>query len=249
MKKSFVIIEDNYDFNMEICEALSTYADYKVLATAKNGEEGFEIITQYKPDIILMDIVMPVKDGLYILEKIKNCIDYKPMIFCISSLSNDLIINITIKYGVHYFFQKPIDINVLLKRIDFFVLSNKLSIKDYSNQTDYNLLNRIYLLLSELRIRPNLIGYNLLKLALIECYNLEEKNFFITKEIYPAIAKKIKYMDDRKIESGIRHAIDKAWNDNKTDENYLLRKYFKETTKPTNGQVIAYLTNLLRDDL
>ena len=62
VKKKILIVEDN-DQNRLLLRDLLTYHGYVVLE-AKNGVTGIELARQEKPDLLLMDIQMPVMDGL-----------------------------------------------------------------------------------------------------------------------------------------------------------------------------------------
>jgi DNA-binding response OmpR family regulator len=67
--KKIVVIEDDHPINQMYCFKLRNEG-YKVKA-AFNGEEGLELIEQFKPDLILLDLRMPVMPGEEMLEKLR----------------------------------------------------------------------------------------------------------------------------------------------------------------------------------
>ncbi|MFE3870043.1 response regulator [Flavobacterium sp. ZS1P70] len=75
-----LIIDDEARLRETICELLS-YAGYDIL-DAQDGMEGLEKVKQFKPDLILCDIMMPILDGYGFMEK-HNITDYSniPVIF------------------------------------------------------------------------------------------------------------------------------------------------------------------------
>lgn len=69
MEKRILIVEDELDIREAMAEAL-TQEGFAV-STAVNGSEGLEKAIAEKPDLILLDIVMPVMDGHEMLEKLR----------------------------------------------------------------------------------------------------------------------------------------------------------------------------------
>ena len=60
-----VLLVDDYEMvRLGVSSYLSMQDDIDVIAEAKNGREGVEKALSYKPDIILMDLVMPEMDGI-----------------------------------------------------------------------------------------------------------------------------------------------------------------------------------------
>ena len=68
-KRRAVVAEDEALIRMDIVETL-TEAGYDVVGEAANGEEGFALAQEHKPDVVVMDIKMPVMDGITAAEKI-----------------------------------------------------------------------------------------------------------------------------------------------------------------------------------
>jgi two-component system, sensor histidine kinase and response regulator len=68
--KTVLIIEDEIDFLEEIATILQ-HENFEVLK-ASNGNEGIKLARQYKPDLILCDILMPITDGFDVLQKLKE---------------------------------------------------------------------------------------------------------------------------------------------------------------------------------
>ncbi|MBU0635305.1 MAG: response regulator [Candidatus Omnitrophica bacterium] len=70
-KKRLLIIDDEEQFAFLVKSNLETAGDFAVF-TAKNAEEGLKIAKSKVPDIILLDITMPGKDGFSVLEALKK---------------------------------------------------------------------------------------------------------------------------------------------------------------------------------
>ena len=69
MDKRILIIEDEPDIREAMAEAI-TQAGYEAL-TAENGQVGLEMALAERPDIILLDIIMPIMDGHQMLAKLR----------------------------------------------------------------------------------------------------------------------------------------------------------------------------------
>lgn len=74
-KKKILIIEDEA-FLSEMYKMKFELEGYKVII-ARDGQEGIESVFSDKPDIILLDLVMPIKDGYQVLEELKSNKDTK----------------------------------------------------------------------------------------------------------------------------------------------------------------------------
>ena len=109
-------------------------------------------------------------------------------------------------------------------------------------------VSKVYFLLRELDIRPNIKGYQYLKFVMEQCrkdsgYHAKS----ITKEIYPDCAQRFATTPSR-VERAIRHAIEVAWDRGNPD---VLSDFFGYTIlgskgKPTNSEFIALIADKIR---
>lgn len=70
LKKNILIIEDEIDLREAMADSIRD-AGFSV-TTAENGEVGLKMALEQKPDLILLDIIMPVMDGHETLKKLRN---------------------------------------------------------------------------------------------------------------------------------------------------------------------------------
>ena len=59
-----VLVDDHYQIHRIVQEILSEVSDIKLVGQAANGQEGIELCEYYQPDIALMDVIMPIMDGI-----------------------------------------------------------------------------------------------------------------------------------------------------------------------------------------
>jgi YesN/AraC family two-component response regulator len=101
-----VLIADDVGFVRELlteaCEALG----FVVVGEAANGEEAIRLALRFKPDIVLMDLVMPHYNGLEAAEKILEELPTTDIIAC-SSLDDELTLQRALQKGCKAFLRKP----------------------------------------------------------------------------------------------------------------------------------------------
>ena len=71
-KIRILVSDDNQDFAKTLVKYLSEDEDIEVVGVARDGDEAFIKIMETKPDIALLDIIMPHLDGLGVLEKLNS---------------------------------------------------------------------------------------------------------------------------------------------------------------------------------
>ena len=70
MSKKILVIEDDQSLRKALSEKI--VAEGYVFLEAKDGEAGLELALQHKPDLILLDIIMPKMDGITMLKKLRE---------------------------------------------------------------------------------------------------------------------------------------------------------------------------------
>ncbi len=71
MKTNVILVDDDKD-TLEIFEDYLELKGVNVLATGKNGKEAVELYLKHKPDIVLLDVMMPEYDGFFGLKNIRR---------------------------------------------------------------------------------------------------------------------------------------------------------------------------------
>lgn len=112
-----ILIVDDEPFNVDYLQQELEEFDYDLL-TAFNGQEALEKIQNEKPDLVLLDIMMPVMDGFTVLEKVKTDPSLRGIRIIIISANNDLQSVVKgIKLGAEDYLPKPFEPTILLARI------------------------------------------------------------------------------------------------------------------------------------
>lgn len=111
-----LIIDDEETLRLTICELLS-FVGHKVY-DAEDGKEGLEKVKEFKPDIIICDVMMPKLDGYGFMQKhIASEYSYIPVIF-LSAMIEPKDKKKGLSLGIKYFLKKPFAFNELKQLIE-----------------------------------------------------------------------------------------------------------------------------------
>lgn len=115
MKGRILIADDDPIVRLDIREILEA-ADYEVVAEASDGFEAIELSQKYRADLVLMDIEMPLLDGLAASKKIlDDGLAYGVVL--LSAHSDDQYIEKAKRYGVSGYLVKPLDAKSLIPMV------------------------------------------------------------------------------------------------------------------------------------
>ena len=246
-KIKLLIIDDNTKLVDMIEEYFSSHSLIDVSLKAYSGEEGIELVQKKERDydVIILDLIMPNKDGIYVLDEMKKRGINKPVIVSTSYNSDSMIRRVS-EYGVEYFLLKPYELSDLENRI---LESSKRDDKENRNINIYhnNLQISVTKILHELGVPSHIKGYQYIREGIILLYNNPDMIGGITKELYPEIANKFDTTVSR-VERAIRHAIEVSWNRGDWD---LMEEIFGHSVdidkaKPTNSEFIVTVADKLR---
>ncbi|MFA6730975.1 MAG: response regulator [Eubacteriales bacterium] len=102
---SVLVVDDAAFMRLAIKNVLEK-SGFKVIADAKNGEEGVEKYLEYRPDIVTMDITMPDMTGIEALKKIREA-DPDAKVVMISAMGQERMVKEAILGGAKSFIVKP----------------------------------------------------------------------------------------------------------------------------------------------
>jgi DNA-binding response OmpR family regulator len=115
MKKKILILDDDEDI-LDVLEFLLKEDGYEIRAS-KNGENIWDAIKEFSPDLILMDLMLANLDGRSICKAIKENTETKDTIVIMISARSDLRPALGQEGSPDDFIAKPFDIDTVLKKI------------------------------------------------------------------------------------------------------------------------------------
>jgi two-component system chemotaxis response regulator CheY len=105
--KRILLVDDSPIIHRLLRKTLESNG-YEVCGDAKNGREGVEMYKSLKPDLVFMDITMPIMDGLEAAKLIKE-LDPQARIIMLSAMGDDEIVGQAKELGIDIFLKKPFD--------------------------------------------------------------------------------------------------------------------------------------------
>ena len=116
--KSLVLLVDDNELYLNILSDLLVSRNYRVI-TGHNGEEGIRLTREQMPDVILMDIQMPVLNGIQAAQRIRSDEQISRIpIIALTALAMNGDREKCFQAGVNYYISKPVSIDELQKVIE-----------------------------------------------------------------------------------------------------------------------------------
>lgn len=112
-----IMIVDDADFMRLVLRDVLEKGGYEIAAEAKDGKEAVEKYLETHPDLVLLDVTMPVMDGLTALKEIKKS-DPAAKVIMVSSMCQKAVVLETIRAGAFTFVAKPFEADSLLHVIE-----------------------------------------------------------------------------------------------------------------------------------
>ncbi|MEW6769803.1 MAG: sporulation transcription factor Spo0A [Bacillota bacterium] len=243
-----LIADDNREFCELLKEFLNQQPDFELVGVAYNGMEAVEAIEKTRPDVVILDIIMPHLDGIGVLEKFANgAVPYRPKFVVLTALGQEAVTQRAVELGADYYVVKPFNFSVLASRIKQLGDGAAASAPFVAPVKPRNLDMAVTNIIHEIGVPAHIKGYHYLRDAILMVVNEINLLGGITKELYPMIAQKYNTTPSR-VERAIRHAIELAWDRGNVE---AISKFFGYTVnvakgKPTNSEFIAMIADKLR---
>lgn len=258
-KTKIMIVDDNKEFVKLLTMFIDSQDDMEVIDTLYDGQNAKNKIKELQPDILLLDIIMPEKDGLGVLEDIEKDSELKmPLTIVMSAIGQEKITQKAISLGATYYVVKPFDMSVLADRIRDLIDCNSDSNSNVNSTLNYTTNGKMVKAVVPLEVRvTNMIhnvgvpahikGYQYIREAIMLAVENEDIINSITKTLYPTLASTFSTTPSR-VERAIRHAIEVAWNRGQIEMHDKIFGYTVNSNKgkPTNSEFIAMIADKIR---
>ncbi|MCM1496534.1 MAG: sporulation transcription factor Spo0A [Bacteroides sp.] len=250
---------------------LSDFFDKKreieVTGIEYNGQKAYDRILEVRPDVVLMNMILPEIDGLGIMERLVANLGVPklPRVVVISSVDNPVIMDCACQTGVDYYIMKPYHLDTIYNRIlqlqSSFQKDTRnqaaTAVRSYDSQRNSNwgssevddntLETEITEVMRKIGVPAHIKGYQYIRTGIIMAVHDIAVLNYITKLLYPSIAKQYNTTASS-VERAIRHAIDVAWS---RGDAAVLHDIFGCTIstkrgKPTNSEFIAQIADKYR---
>ena len=246
-KISVLIIDDNQSFAGMLKRSLEYTNIYEVIDIIDDGIAALKAAFEYRPKVIIADLLIPNLNGKEISSMIEHVPDFKPIYIIYSSINEDEVIKDIVRGGVSHYFVQPFDLDIFVCRLNSLLnitVDSRLSL-DYKENSQKDIyVSEATKLLRRLGIPPHISGYHYLREAII----LAAEDFNRVNTMMNSIYKPIAYKNDStiaRVERSMRHAIEVACDRSRV---HVLEDFFGNTLdrnkdKPSNREFIALLAD------
>ena len=237
-RKTVVLADANEDFRNMLREVVEKTDRFSVVGCTGDGTEAMELIRVQKPDLAVVDLVLPGTDGFCMLKLLR---EEGTKVIVLSAFCTDQAVAEVMNLGAAFFMPKPCQAEALLDRMQA-VFGQPAAPEEQGSA----LKNQVTAIIHEIGVPAHIKGYQYLREAILIAVDDVEVINAVTKVLYPAVAKRFATTPSR-VERAIRHAIEVAWDRGDLE---TLQKYFGYTVsnskgKPTNSEFIAMISDRL----
>jgi len=116
MTISLYICEDNFEYARNLESYLPKLGDFKIVGKAANGDEAVKDESLYRADLLLLDLEMPGKDGIWVIEQLATR-NPKPEILVLTSFKSEQKVFFAIKKGASGYLGKGESLKKIIKAI------------------------------------------------------------------------------------------------------------------------------------
>ncbi|CDQ39911.1 MULTISPECIES: response regulator [Virgibacillus] len=114
---SKILVVDDAKFMRTTLSTLLKHKQHEIIGEAENGEEAISLYQELRPDLVLMDITMPVMNGIDAIKAIMN-MDENAIIIVCSAMGQQKVVVEAIESGARDFIMKPFDENRVIDTVN-----------------------------------------------------------------------------------------------------------------------------------
>ena len=241
MKKQVLIADADEQFRNELVVTLGDSEEFEIMGVAADGEEALQIVRENRPDIIILDLLLPQYDGISVLDLISGMYTDCKVFVATGFISNYIISALTAR-GVSALMKKPCLAQFVVDRINETLQQSEVPIEERVPDLQQQITKMIH----DIGVPANIKGYRYLR----EAVKLAAEDLDRINNMTECIYKPIALADNstpKRVRTAIMRAIEIAWDRGDLD---TLQSFFGYTVsnikgKPTNCEFIAILADKL----
>ena len=246
-KVRILVVDDSNEVRDRLRSIVSEMHEAECVGTAANGITALEMVKSLKPDILLLDVIMPQLDGFGVMEYLSEQGEM-PETIVISALTQENFIFRALNLGAKYYIAKPFENENIKSRIrDVIAMKRGVKSTPITKTRQTTLDEKISSVFISIGIPAHIKGYHFLREAVKMVVESPDSINRITKELYPTVARRCGG-NPLQVERTIRAAIHSAW-DNR-DESAWNQVFHTDgpIPRPTNSAMISLLAEQLGND-
>jgi two-component system, response regulator, stage 0 sporulation protein A len=250
LKYRTILADHNRDYLRLVADYLNETGQFLIEDFAFDGRQAYELTSCYKPDLLVLDLLMPVLDSFAVLEElITNGYHEDTKVVMTSAVTLDFVLNKAECYHVDYVFIKPFEKEVFKRRLIELMAHDSADNRVFGRPQP-RASDIVTQHIKTVGITANIKGYHYLRDAILLVHQDFDLMSRLTSGLYVSVASKYNSTPQR-VERAMRHAIETAWNRGniKVLEDFFGYTILDTKGKPTNGEFIAMLADKLNTEL
>ena len=238
-----ILADASEEFRILLKDSIEETGEFQVVGSTGDGEQLAQMIGELKPQLVIMDVVLPGLDGFGVLSKVQEMKQDAPQTIVVSSFCNDRVVQQAMDLGVYFVLPKPVSDSSLLEHMRRAVCPQE----EREGLQAPALEGLVTGIIHEIGVPAHIKGYQYLREAIMIAVNDMDVINAVTKVLYPEVAKRFATTPSR-VERAIRHAIEVAWDrgDLETLQHYFGYTVNSAKGKPTNSEFIALIADRLQ---
>ena len=240
-KMRILLADDDTEFCARMSAVLDSADDFELVGIAENGEKALSAVNELRPDVLIIELMLPVMDGMSVLSRLHEQDGPHPAVMVFSAFASPQIGAECAALGVDLFLRKPMEPQAICERLRLWRTGQLRAVKAEESMA---LELRVTEVIHQVGVPAHIKGYQFLRDAILMTMENQDYINSVTKRLYPEIAKK-NYTSSSRVERAIRHAIEVAWGRGSLEVIDELFGYTISTGKgkPTNSEFIALIAD------
>ena len=176
-----LLADANEEFRALLAGAIEKTGEFTVVGSTGDGAEALRLVEERKPDLLILDTVLPGMDGFGLLSRLPEL--GGPRAIVLSGFFSDRAATEALRLGAEYYLTKPCQMDALLER-----MRAALERGGAQEQTQ-DLVAAVTAIIHEIGVPAHIKGYQYLRHAIVLTVRDMDLINAVTKVLYPAVAK------------------------------------------------------------
>ena len=240
-RSKVILADSSEEFRTMTARIIESSGEFTLAGSTGDGMEAWQLIASRRPELVVLDVVLPGLDGFALLHRMRELGEAAPRAVVVSAFCGQRTVEEAAELGVCAFLPKPVHGPSLLEH-----MRRALRPRETEEGASPALEAQVTAIIHEIGVPAHIKGYQYLRQSILLAVEDMDVINAVTKVLYPEVARRFDTTPSR-VERAIRHAIEVAWDRGDLE---TLQKYFGYTVnsakgKPTNSEFIAMIADRL----
>ena len=185
MEKITVLLADaSAEYRMALREKMEESGDFRIVGEAEDGQHTLQMVREMKPQVLVLDGMLPVLDGMAVLRAVQEQ-PKKPCCIMLSAFCAESFQHEAERLGVYMFLPKPVNTDSLMEHI-----RRAMRPEEASAPALPQLEGQVTAIIHEIGVPAHIKGYQYLREAIMITVQDMDVINAVTKVLYPEVAKR-----------------------------------------------------------